>query len=50
MLIYAENDTESDKRIKTNNLEYKTHPKYKNKFPTNQPFQNNQKSIFPKRK
>ena len=33
MFIYTENDTESDKRIKNNNFEYKTHQQYTNTFP-----------------
>ena len=35
MFIYTENDTEFDKRIKNNNLEYKTHQKYTNSFQRN---------------
>ena len=33
MFIYTENDTESDTRIKNNNLQYKTHQQYTNTFP-----------------
>ena len=32
MLIYTENDCQSDKRIKHKNLLYKTQQKYKNTF------------------
>ena len=43
MFLYTENDTESDKHSKNNNLQYKTHQQYKNTFPKNPIFPEKQK-------
>ena len=39
MIIYTENDTESDKRIKNNNLKNKIHQQCQNAFEQSQRFQ-----------
>ena len=44
MFTYTENDTESDTRIKNNNVLYKTDHKYKKVFPNNPSFSKNKKT------
>ena len=46
MLMYTENDTESDKRIKNNNFIYKRHQTYKNTFPKKRKSNNVQKQKY----
>ena len=46
---YTENDIESDKRIKNNKLQYKTHQQLKKIFPNILNFQTFRKSIFLKK-
>ena len=46
MLIYTENETESDKRIKNNHLSYKTHQQYTNTFPKVLNSRTFRKSVF----
>ena len=50
MFIYKENDIDSDKRIKNNSVEYKTHQKYKDCFKQKFPKIENSKNPLLKNK